>query len=337
MKAILCESSSTVRVANLPDPEAGIGEVLIQVGACNLCGSDLHMAEIKDFELPYPFVPGHELAGTVAVAGENVRHVQPGDQVAVQPVIRCGTCPLCRRGHANLCQNPQVIGLHRPGGFAEYVTVPAENVYASDGVPHSTASCTEPLACALYGLRRLNSRVGSDVLIFGAGGMGLFFLQLIRNSGSRRVTVVDLHPLRLQAAEDLGADQVVVADGGEEAMLAEIQPLGFDSVVDATGVPDVVEVAFRHIGPAGRLLMLGSCPTKAVISIRPRIVQSRDITVVGSFGFGFEFPAALHLLREGRVTVDPIVTHRYGLDRFVEAWEQARSGTEAIKVQIVPD
>ena len=149
--------------------------------------------------------------------------------------------------------------------------------------------------------------------------------------------MVDLHPHRLEIARQLGADRAVLADGGEEAVLVELAPLGFDCVVDATGVPAAVETAFRHVTHAGKLLMLGSCPTEASISIRPRLIQSRDATVVGSIGFGFEFGRALQLLQDGHVNVESIVTHQYPLDAYADAFDQARSGQEGAKIVITPN
>jgi NADPH2:quinone reductase len=336
VKAIVFESESDVRLRDVPTPSPGEDSVLIRVGACGICGSDLHTSDIKDFELPYPYVPGHEVAGAVVEVGDSVEGIEPGDHVVVQPLITCGWCPPCRRGQVNLCRHPNVIGLHRPGGFAEYLTAPAENVYASTDLPDTVAASTEPLACSLHGLRRLNPRVGDHVLILGAGGIGLLFLQLIQRRGAGRVTVVDMHPHRLEAARELGADRTILADGSKKPNLTEAEPTGFECVVDATGVPNVVEAALHRVAPGGKLLMLGSCPTEASISVRPRMIQSRDATVMGSIGFGFEFLSALRLLREGRVRVEPIVTHRYPLEQFADGLELARSGRAGIKIQITP-
>jgi len=336
MKAVLFDRDPEIRVGDVPDLEPGDDEVLVQVGACGICASELHVARIKDFDLPYPFVAGHEAAGVVAKVGKAVTNVEPGAHVAVQPAILCGTCRFCRSGHANLCQAPRHIGLHRPGGFAEYVAAPAANVHASGDLPDTAAACTEPLACALHGLQRLGPGFAEDVLVFGAGTIGLLFLQLVRNQGAGRVVIIDLHPHRLAAAQHLGADHVVVPDEDQAAALRRLAPSGFDCVVDTTGVPAVVEAAFDHVGPAGRLLMLGSCPTTATISIHPRIVQHQDVTVMGAFSFSLEFVPALQMLREGRIQTDPIVTHCYPLDEFPQAFEQARLGREGIKICICP-
>ena len=338
MKAVQFTSGSETQLVEMPEPAVGDQDVLIRVGACGICASDLHLAEIKAgiTELSYPFVAGHEMAGTVVQVGAAARNVGVGDHVVVHPLVYCATCRPCRAGHKMLCQNPQIIGLHRSGGFAEYVALPAENAYASGDLPDTTAACTEPLACALHGLARLCPRVADSVLVFGAGTIGLLFLQLIRGRGAGRITVVDLYAHRLDVARQLGADQTIVADGAEGAALEKLAPLGFDCVVDATGVPAVVETAFRHLAPAGKLLMLGSCPSAASISIRPRMIQRYDTTVVGAFGFNYEFGVALQLLQERRIRVEPILTHQYPLDGFVEAFEQARSVKAGIKIQFTP-
>jgi len=336
MKAVLFDRDPGIRVGEIPDPRIGDDEVLVRVGACGICASELHIAEIKGFDLPYPFVAGHEAAGVVADAGKAVADVKAGDHVAVQPAIPCGTCRHCRSGRANLCQDPRYIGLHRAGGFAEYVAAPAANVYATGDLPDAAASCTEPLACALHGLQRMGAASTENALIFGAGTIGLLVLQLLRNRGAGRIVAVDLHPHRLTAAQHLGADDALMPDSDQASALRQLSPAGFDCIVDTTGVPAVVEAAFGHLGPGGTLLMLGSCPTTATISIHPRAVQRQDVTVVGAFSFSSEFVPALQMLREGHVQTDAIITHRYPLDAFPQAFEQARSGRDGIKICICP-
>jgi 2-desacetyl-2-hydroxyethyl bacteriochlorophyllide A dehydrogenase len=338
VKAILFYKDSKAELVQMPVPSVGDWEVLIRVGSCGICASDLHLAEIKAglVDLPYPLVPGHEVAGTVIEIGKHVTDIQTGNHVVVQPLLHCGTCSLCRKGRVNLCQNAQVVGLHRPGGFSEYVAVPALNVHPSGELPDEIAACTEPLACALHGLERLDPNPADDLLLFGAGTIGLFFLQLARSHLVGRITVVDLQRQRLDRALKLGANHVILAGDANKAAPRGVSPLGFDCVIDATGVPAVVEDAFRHIAPGGKLLLLGSSPTAASITIRPRLIQYHDATVVGAFGFAFGFRAALQQLREGRIDTEQIVTHRYRLDAFESALEQARRGQEGVKIHLTP-
>ena len=335
MKAVRFESPSLIRVVEIPEPEFDDHELLVRVCACGICASDLHLSQIKSFDLPYPFVPGHEAAGIVVDVGKAVENVKIEDRVVVQPSVPCGICECCRKGYTNLCLNPHSIGLQRSGAFAEYIAVPEQNVYSCGDLPFSAAACTEPLACAMHGLERLNPRRMHDVLIFGASTIGLCFLQLIRNRIAGRLVVVDLHPCRLEAARQLGADHVVLADDAENSVLEFPQPR-FDCVVDATGVPAVVETALHRVAPAGSLLMLGSCPKTASFSLRPREIQRNDITLVGSFSFNIEFLHALRMIQQRQVNIDSIVTHHYSLDAFPQAFEQARLGREGIKIQIQP-
>jgi threonine dehydrogenase-like Zn-dependent dehydrogenase len=165
--------------------------------------------------------------------------------------------------------------------------------------------------------------------------MGLFFLQLVRQQSSGPITVVDLQPRRLEVARELGADQVIEADGARGETSWQ-QAHSFDCVVDATGAPTVIEAAFSYLVPGGKLLLLGSPPTAALVTVSPRLIQRQDATVVGTYGYGHEFAAALELLQAGRIQTSSIVTHQFPLEDFPEAWEWASMGRDCIKVQIVP-
>jgi threonine dehydrogenase-like Zn-dependent dehydrogenase len=166
--------------------------------------------------------------------------------------------------------------------------------------------------------------------------MGLFFLQLVRQQSSGPITVVDLQAQRLEVARQLGADDVVEVDAARGGTWSQQQAHSFDCVVDATGSPEVIEAAFRFLASESKLLLLGSPPTAASVAIHPRQIQRQDATVVGAYSFGHEFAAALELLQAGRVQTSPIVTHKFPLEDFPEAWEWASMGRDCIKVQIVP-
>jgi threonine dehydrogenase-like Zn-dependent dehydrogenase len=164
----------------------------------------------------------------------------------------------------------------------------------------------------------------------------LFFLQLVRQQCAGQVTVVDLHPQRLEVARRLGADEVMARDGAGAETWLEPGSHGFDCIVDATGSPVVIESAFRCLIPGGKLLLIGSPAAAASIAIHPRHIQRQDATVVGAFSFSHEFSAALGLLQAMRVETGPIVTHQYTLEDFPRAWQQASLGRDCIKVQILP-
>jgi 2-desacetyl-2-hydroxyethyl bacteriochlorophyllide A dehydrogenase len=337
MKVVLFDRDGQARLAEAPIPVPDKGEALIEVGACGICASDLHLAQIKSpGELSWPLVPGHEIAGVVVQTGPDVDRVQAGDHVAIHPVQTCGACPLCLRGNGNLCQRPRVIGMNRPGGFAEYVCAPVESLYPSLSLPDTVAAMTEPLACALHGFNRLAPRPGDSLLLFGAGSLGLLFLQLARNHGCQPIVAVDIDAHRMRLASHLGATHSLPADDSTHSRLKEIAPAGFDCVVDVTGVAAVVERLFQQVGWAGKLLMLGSCPLAATVEIHPRTIQRREVAVLGSFSFGDEFAPALQLLIDRKIDVATIMTHTYPLESFSDALAAASAGGAAVKVAFTP-
>ena len=337
MKAVILDQDNRFDLADLAVPSPRAGEVLIRVEACSICASDLHVAAIKSAsEFRYPLVGGHEIAGQVVELGSGVSDFRLSERVVVDPVTPCGRCAPCRAGHRNLCEAPQIIGLQQPGGFAEYVVAPAANLLPAGDLPAPVAALTEPLACTLHGLSRLNPGLADNVLIYGVGAMGLLFLQLVRRACAGEIAAVDVQPYRLELARQLGADHAIASGENLDSQLAQISARGFDNVIDVTGAPAAVEDAFRRVAPAGRLLMLGSCPAAASIAISPRQVQRREMTVLGSFGFGNQFANALRVLQRGDIRSDLILTHEYPLEAHVEAFEQARRGEQAVKVAFVP-
>jgi 2-desacetyl-2-hydroxyethyl bacteriochlorophyllide A dehydrogenase len=238
MRAIVLDRPGSFRVAEVPDPTPGPGQVVVKVDCCGICGTDIHIMDGEFPPTPYPITPGHEFAGTVAAVGPDVTMDLPvGARVAVDPGIYCGYCRRCRAGRGNLCENWAAIGDTIDGAFAEYVAVPAANVYRlPDGFDGQAAAMIEPLACAVHGLRRLGPVFGDSILLTGAGTMGLLLLQLLTHAGAGAVTVVDRVSDRLQVAGKLGAARVVTDIG-------ELAGEKFEIVVDATGVPVVLQAA----------------------------------------------------------------------------------------------
>src|ERR1700749_3890274 len=232
MRAVVWEEPGKLSVSEVPDPAPGHGELIAKLGDCGICGTDVHIADGVFPPTPYPIVPGHEFAGQVVALGEGVLpegHV--GYRVAVAPSLFCGHCPACHAGRGNLCANWNAIGDTVDGAFAEYVKVPAANAYQiPDAVTDQKGALSEPLSCAVHGMRRLGSVVGEDVLVMGAGTMGLLLMQLLNRAGARSVAVVDRKASRLDAATATGATAVAtdVADLDREV---------FGVAVDATGAP----------------------------------------------------------------------------------------------------
>jgi D-arabinitol dehydrogenase (NADP+) len=336
VKAAYYEARHEVAVRDAPEPEPGPKDILIRVRACGICGTDQHIYD-GDFGGPLPMIGGHELAGdVVAVGPEILEDIRVGQRVAVNPNLFCGSCFYCRRGQVNHCLRWSAIGVTRDGGFADYVVAPEANVYPVGDLDYELAAFIEPISCVVYGLKRLRIPVGANALIYGAGPIGLLMLQLVAHGGASDVVVVDLKEEKLDLARSLGAHDVILGGADADDALRATSPLGFDVVIDCTGVPSVVEHMFAHVRNEGKLLFFGVNPTDARIAVSPYDVYRRDLEIVGSFALRYTFHDAFALLRSGAVDVRSLLSDRLPIDLFPEALELASSG-DAFKVQIQPE
>jgi 2-desacetyl-2-hydroxyethyl bacteriochlorophyllide A dehydrogenase len=332
MKAAFFDAPHLVAVRDTAQPEAAPDRVVVRVAAAGLCGTDQHILQ-GDFVAKYPLIGGHELAGEIVSVGEGVESHKPGDRVAVDPSLFCGHCFFCQRNEGNHCLNWNGIGVTRPGGFAEYVSAPAANIYQIGDMSYDQAAFIEPVSCVVYALNRVAIPSGAEVLIFGAGPMGLLMTQLVRHGNASRIVVVDKVARKLELARSLGANDTVEAGPRAAAELRRLSPLGFDVVIDVTGIPAVVEAMFAHARPRGKVLFFGVCPSDSKIALNPFDVYKRDLEIFGSFALCFTFHQSIALLKAGAVQVGPLITHRFALDDFAEALRVAGSG-EALKVQL---
>jgi NADPH2:quinone reductase len=328
VRAAVVDEPGQVRVGDVADPVPGPGQVVVEVGACGICGTDLHIAAGEFPPTPYPIVPGHEFAGRVVGVGPDVvTGIRTGDRVAVDPSLFCGYCAPCRAGRGNLCANWGATGDTVDGAFAERVAVPATNAYAlPDHLTWPQGALVEPLSCAVHGLRRLGVGVDEQVLVVGAGTMGLMLLQLLVRGGAR-VAVVDHNPARLPLAERLGAAVVATS-------VAELDDT-FTAAVDVTGAPPAIEDAFAALSRGGRLMIFGVAPAEATVRLSPFRVYNDEITVLGSMAVLHSFGTALDLMATGAVETSSLLTHGLPLEEFPQALDLVRAG-EGVKVQILP-
>jgi D-arabinitol dehydrogenase (NADP+) len=335
VKAAYYEAPHEVAVREAPEPEAGPNDILIRVRACGICGTDQHIYD-GDLGGPLPLIGGHELAGEVVEVGAEVEDdIRVGERVAVQPNLFCGSCFYCKRGQVNHCLRWSAIGVTRDGGFADYVAAPAGNVYRIGEMDYEVAAFIEPISCVVHGVKRLEIPVGANALIYGAGPIGLLMLQLVRHGGASEVAVVDLMEEKLELARQLGAGTVAVAGPEADDVLRTTSALGFDVVIDCTGVPAVVEHMFSHVRNNGKLLFFGVNPIEARVRVSPFDVYRKDLTIYGSFALRFTFGDAVGLLEGGTVDVRPLLSDRFPIEGFPEALELAGSG-RAFKVQVQP-
>lgn len=332
MKAILFPAAETITVERVPDPTPAPDEVIVQVAACGICGTDVHIYR-NEYMSEFPLIPGHEFSGKVVAVGNAVTDVKLGDRVAVDPNLYCGHCDFCRNEQANHCRNWQGVGITRAGGFAEYVAAPARACYRlPDHLSNAQAAFIEPLACVIHALKRIRVWPGAQVLIFGAGPMGLLLLQALRQSGAAQVVMVEKQQARLALATQLGGIAVPV-DGQQAEALRAIAPHGFDLVVDATGVPAVIEQAFTYVRPRGQYLQFGVTPMDATIRLRPYDLFRNDWTVIGSFALCYTFLPAIAWLAKGVIDIAPLVSHTVPLADFASAFHAFASG-QTLKVHV---
>jgi 2-desacetyl-2-hydroxyethyl bacteriochlorophyllide A dehydrogenase len=330
MRAVVWEEPGKLAVTEVPDPAPGHGELIVKVGACGICGTDVHIADGEFPPTPYPIVPGHEFAGQVVALGPDVPpEWHGGERVAVDPSLFCGHCPACHAGRGNLCANWNAIGDTVDGAFAEFVKVPAANAYPiPDSVSDQQGALIEPLSCAVHGMRRIGPVVGEDVLVMGAGTMGLLLMQLLNRAGARSVSVVDRKESRLGPATEAGAAETAT----DAAALSRPK---FGVAVDATGAPAAIETAFSHLDRGARLLIFGVTSGDAEVSLSPFRIYNDEITVLGSMAVLNSFGAAADLMADGAITTGPLLANPYPLDKFGDALAAVRAG-EGIKIQVNP-
>ncbi len=338
MRAVVFDAPGSVSLRDLPDPEAGPGEVRVRPVLTGICGTDRHLLG-GGFMATFPLVPGHEIVGEVEALGEGAEGVSVGTLVAVDNTDVCGACEYCRRGEPLYCSSFRSLGCNAPGGFAELMTAPAAKCFPLGGLDPAVAVMTEPLACAIHGADVLALRPGSDVLLFGAGPTGLLLAQLLLHGGAARVTVAAPSQHKLDVASNLGVDETVLLNRGNPAestgRLRELAPSGFDVVVEATGAPSVLALCTALTRTGGTVLVYGMADERDTVPFSPYDLFARELTVKGSFAQIHCFDRALLELRTGRVRTDGIITDRFGLDEFRLALD-AVAESRTIKAVVAP-
>jgi 2-desacetyl-2-hydroxyethyl bacteriochlorophyllide A dehydrogenase len=333
MRAAIFDSPGSARIGLVPDPTPQANEIIVQVGACGICGTDLHIFDGDNPLAKYPVIPGHEFAGEVVALGSRTGKtgLAIGDRVAVDPNLNCGYCEQCRAGHQNLCLHYAAIGVTMDGAMAEYVAVPEINAYRiPETLSYAEGAIIEPVSCAVHGMHSLQPKSGDTFLIVGAGTMGLMLLQLAVRGGASQVAMVDINTQRLALAEQLGARHTYK---DIQHALAD-EPQGFNCVIDATGIAAVIEQAFWAVKRGGKFMIFGVSPHEARVSLSPFRIYNEEITIVGSMAVHNSFQGALDLLQNGAICAQTILSPSYTLEEFFQAFEIVRRG-EGFKTQIL--
>ncbi|NBD25606.1 zinc-dependent alcohol dehydrogenase [Paenibacillus glycinis] len=300
MQALVYWGPGKLALEEADVPSLKPDEVLVQVERVGICGSELEgYLGHSSIRVP-PLVMGHEFCGTIAAMGDEVRGLSLGDKVVVNPLIACRTCPSCLAGKINICRNRQLIGIHRPGAFAEFVAVPYENaISVPKEMDASLASLAEPLAVAIHAVK-LGLRPLDDLLILGAGPIGLLCLLAAKEMGAGSIVVLDLQPDRLAHAERLGA--VGLSPRDLDARREEIFPLGIPSVIDCVGVQAAREQAMHAVDAGGKVILVGLGHGRSDLPVNHVVRQ--EISLIGSYTYSHEdFQQAVALLRQGKIDI----------------------------------
>lgn len=340
MRVAVYHSNTDLRIEEMDVPAIGPGELLVRVEASGICGSDV-MEWYRAHKVP--LVLGHEIAGEVVEAGEGVERFQAGDRVAVTHHVPCMTCHYCRSGHHTVCDTLRTTNFD-PGGFAEFVRVPAINVERGtfplpDSVSYEEGSFVEPLACVLRGQRQARFFPGCSLLVIGSGLSGLLHVMVTRALGAGRVVATDIIESRLELAKKLGAEDVIAATDDVPARFRELNGgRGADLVVLCAGATQAVEQALAAVSRMGSVLFFAT--TKPEITV-PLAVNEffwrNEVTLTSSYaGSPADCELALELIRAGRLPVSETITHRLPLDEIGHGFDLVVHPRDSVKVIIEP-
>ncbi len=339
MKAIVYTAPGQFEYRDVECPAIKDDEILIKVKACGLCRTDMHIHK-GHFISEFPLINGDEFVGTVAEKGNDVNTLEIGDRVAADNTELCGHCDYCRKNQPLFCENFVSHGCNCAGGFAEYVAVKAEKAFKIATLSYNHAVMIEPTACAIHGMDVIGVKPGSDVLLFGAGPTGIIMAQLLKHNGAARLVVAAPAGKKLELAAKLAADEGVPVDKNDYAVhgkhITEQYPNGFDTVIDATGVPQLFKEGIKYVKKGGQLIAYGVYPESADVSINPYEIFSRELTIKGSFAQTHCFDRALRYLESGKVRVDEMVTHTLPLKDYGEALKLMDEDKSVLKIALVP-
>jgi (R,R)-butanediol dehydrogenase/meso-butanediol dehydrogenase/diacetyl reductase len=325
MKAAVTTHDHDFQVVDLPDPSPEPDQLVIRVAACGVCGSDIKAQPFA----PAGMVMGHELGGEIVAVGSHTDGWHEGTNVAVLPVISCGSCQYCQAGVVSHCGQASYIGMGPAGGFAEFAVFPARHAFAlPPELPAVFSALVEPFAVGLHGVHSAEINPGDDVLIVGAGGVGLTTLVWALLKGGVRVTVADPDPQRRNTASTLGATDVLES-------VADAKPGAYDAVVECVGRPELVQACQPALRPRGRLVVSGVCAEPT--TIEPVTALLKELTVRYSVAYSIdEFHAVVAAFSSGDIDPTPTVGPTFGLDHIAEAFDAVRGAQVQGRVSVTP-
>lgn len=327
MKTVVIQRPNEISVVGREVPEPGPRELMVQVMASGICGTDLHIYR-GEYMGSYPVIPGHEFSGVVKAVGSEVTRFQAGDRVAVEPNISCDNCVNCLNNRQNFCLNWQAVGVTLPGGMEEYVIVPEKAAFSIGELPFEVGAFMEPLSCVIHGIERARIHLGDRVAILGAGPIGILMIQMAHLQGAAHITMLEINPGRADLARQSGADRVVNSFDG-------LQMDAYDIVIDATGAIPVMNRSIDFARKGGTVLLFGVPPSSKNLEMEGFKIFQKGLTVLSSFTSVRNSFQAVDLLQSGQIKVDALISHRLPLEDLPRALELIESRDPAVKKVIV--
>ncbi len=341
MRVAMYYSNRDIRLEKMQVPETGPGEMLMRVEACGICGSDVMEWYRRD---KVPLVLGHEVAGTVESVDGGVDRYKPGDRIVASHHVPCNTCEYCHHGHHTACKSLQGGTNFHPGGFAEFVMLPAINVDRGvypipEGVSFEEATFAEPLACVLRGQKKMGIAHGSSIFVIGAGISGLLHVSLARAMGAGRIVAADISEYRMDMAMRMGADFSVASDKDLAANLIKAnggKKAGY--VIVCTGALPAVKASLDAVDKGGTVMFFAPTDEGQTFPLSINdVFWKKEVTLTTTYAAApADHIAALELIRAGSVPVAELITHRFGLEDTQKGFDLVASGGKSVKVIVQP-
>ncbi|WPX08302.1 NAD(P)-dependent alcohol dehydrogenase [Anaerocellum danielii] len=327
MKAIILERPKILKMGIKNKPEIKDDEVLVGVRCVGICGSDIHYYEngkIGNYVVEKPLILGHEASGEVISVGKNVKNFNIGDKVVIEPGITCGKCEYCKSGRYNLCRHVRFLATPPvDGALCEYLAVKEDYLFKiPDNIEYDIATLVEPLSVGIHAAMRGNVKLGDTVLILGLGPVGLLSILAVKAFGASQVIAVDIQPLRLKAAKELGANHIINAKDSnyKQLILEATQNTGPDITFETAGSKETSRLAFEITKRGGRIVLIGLLPDNEV-SVNINSIVDNEYNVYGVFRYANTYRKAIEVLSNNLEKVKGLITHRFKFDEAIQTFE----------------
>ena len=344
MKALLLEEYKKLTITDMPQPKVGEHDVLVQIKACGICGSDIHGFDGSSGRRVPPLIMGHEAAGVVAEIGSAVTKTKEGDRVTFDSMVSCGQCFYCQRSEMNLCDNRRVLGVscedyRQHGCFAEYAVVPEHIIYPMpDNLPFEHAAMIEPVSVAVHAAKRTPISKGDTAAVIGVGMIGLLVVQALKAAGCSKVIAVDLADEKLKLAQELGADLCINPKTHDtvKSIQEATEGRGADVTMEVVGATPTVKSAIESTRKGGHVTLVGNLAPEVDFPLQS--VVTRELTIFGSCASNGEYPECIDLLARGIIQVDPLISAKDTLEKGAEWFERLYTAESGLmKVILQPD